>query len=250
MVEITVNNKENVQVENEIAKKLATLNDVEEKILNTALKYFETQGYYQTNVEDVAKEIGIGKGTIYRHFGDKFHLLCYTLAFAVNNQYEELKQTLEIEDSYAALNTYITETLRISKSFVNVRKTSTMEIAHIYMKKLSINNNFIMDIISINRLCSIKILDPIIRKCAAKNNIELDDLFISRCITMFLDTFSSNITISEFFESNCDPELVIANSSKFLKDRMIKEVEMKRFIFRAVGTSEDLIEKYATISNI
>ncbi len=233
-----------VRAENEIAQRLMMLDNVEERILSTALKYFETQGYYKTNVEDIAKEIGIGKGTIYRHFGDKFHLLCYTLGFAMLNTYEELKQTLHIEDPYLALNTYITEGMRMSKSFVNIRKTSTMEITFIYMKELSENTDFIKSVIYMSRICATDILAPIIKKCMVKNNLEIDNLFISQCISMFIDAFSNTLSAAEFLERHygCDQDVI-----QLTNNPEEREVQLKRFLLRSIGTPEDVIVKYTSL---
>lgn len=43
-----------------------------EEILNAAFKIFSAKGYYNTNVADIAAEIGIGHGTFYRYFESKY----------------------------------------------------------------------------------------------------------------------------------------------------------------------------------
>ncbi len=240
MLEATTNNTADT-IDNEIFQKLATLNGVEQSILNTSLKYFETQGYYKTNVEDIAKAIGIGKGTIYRHFGDKFHLLCYTLGFAMYNTYNELKPTLDIEDPFCALNTYITKGFQMSKSFVNIRKTSIMEVSFMYMNELTENTDFIKSIIYMSRLCATDILAPLIKKCAIQNDIEIDELFIGQCISTFVDAFSNLVSASKFLERHYGCEQNVIQITNNPEER---EVEIKRFIFRSIGTPNDIIEKY------
>lgn len=44
------------------------------EILRAAVEVFATEGYQGTDVQDVANKAGVGKGTVYRHFGDKEHL--------------------------------------------------------------------------------------------------------------------------------------------------------------------------------
>ncbi len=241
MLEATLNQTLEINVENEIFQRLTTLSELEENILATTLKYFETQGYYKGNVEDIAKEIGIGKGTIYRHFGNKFHLLCYTLSFAMYKAYNQLKRLIDMEDPYLALSIYLTEGLNISKSFVTTRKTSMMEITHLYMNELSENPDFIKSIIYMSRICSTDILTPIIKKCAAKNNIKIDDLFVSQCISIFMDAFSNIISTADFLEKHygCDQNVI-----QLSNNQEEREAELKRFLFRAIGTPNDVIEKY------
>lgn len=58
-----------------IMDKLGLLTDFEKTILNKARIVFEKKGYYETNIEEIAQSLSIGKGTIYRHFGNKLMLL-------------------------------------------------------------------------------------------------------------------------------------------------------------------------------
>jgi len=47
-------------------------------ILETALKIFARDGFHNANVQVMADEAGVGKGTIYRHFGNKQELFLAT----------------------------------------------------------------------------------------------------------------------------------------------------------------------------
>ncbi len=49
-----------------------------EVILNTALKIFAREGYADTDVQVIADLAGVGKGTVYRHFGNKQELFLAT----------------------------------------------------------------------------------------------------------------------------------------------------------------------------
>lgn len=40
-------------------------------ILNAAIKLFSSNGYEQTSIEELAKEAGVGKGTVYSYFHNK-----------------------------------------------------------------------------------------------------------------------------------------------------------------------------------
>jgi AcrR family transcriptional regulator len=41
------------------------------EILDAAVQHFAAGGYSQTDVQDIADRVGVGKGTVYRHFGNK-----------------------------------------------------------------------------------------------------------------------------------------------------------------------------------
>ncbi len=52
--------------------------DTREKILQAAAKLFVRQGYTATSVNQISKEAGIGKATVYHHFPDK-QAIAYSL---------------------------------------------------------------------------------------------------------------------------------------------------------------------------
>jgi len=68
-------------------------NDVEQRhaaILRAATRAFAQSGYRNTDVQDIADQAGVGKGTVYRHFGTKEELF---LA-AVDKGMSELTDTI------------------------------------------------------------------------------------------------------------------------------------------------------------
>lgn len=50
------------------------------RILRTATELFQRQGYKRTSVDDVARESGVAKGTVYVHFKNKAELLFHAIA--------------------------------------------------------------------------------------------------------------------------------------------------------------------------
>ena len=219
-------------MENLLLKKVSSLTDLEYSILDTSSKYFEKYGYYKSSVESIAKDIGIGKGTIYRHFGNKSNLLYYTLAFSIYQNFNVLKKSSEIENCYEALNYYISEFINISKSFSDIRKSAVIEISYIYTKGSSDDFTFIKYIMDMGRLYAVDILLPIILKCTEKNNIDIDKSVISECINILIDSYCVQISFLKHLKEN--PSNIIDNG----------ELEIKKFIFRAIGISEDILKKY------
>ncbi|KPL15925.1 hypothetical protein AMJ74_00265 [candidate division WOR_3 bacterium SM1_77] len=53
--------------------------DTRLKIIRAGLKVFAKKGYFKTTVDDIAKEVGIGKGTVYLYFKDKPTLYISTI---------------------------------------------------------------------------------------------------------------------------------------------------------------------------
>ena len=49
------------------------------KIIKSGLKVFAKKGYFKTTVDDIAKEVGIAKGTVYLYFKDKPSLYISTI---------------------------------------------------------------------------------------------------------------------------------------------------------------------------
>ena len=52
-------------------RKDASQNERSLEILDAAVGTFAAKGYAQTDVQEIADRVGVGKGTVYRHFGNK-----------------------------------------------------------------------------------------------------------------------------------------------------------------------------------
>lgn len=53
-----------------------------QEILDAAVQAFASQGFAQTDVQVIADQVGVGKGTVYRHFGNKEALFLATVKHA------------------------------------------------------------------------------------------------------------------------------------------------------------------------
>jgi AcrR family transcriptional regulator len=58
------------------------VSDREREILCAAIRHFAAEGFAQTDVQQIADGVGVGKGTIYRHFGNKEGLFLAAARFA------------------------------------------------------------------------------------------------------------------------------------------------------------------------
>lgn len=54
----------------------------EREILSAAIRLFAKNGFAQTDVQEIADAAGIGKGTVYRHFGNKESLFLAAARYA------------------------------------------------------------------------------------------------------------------------------------------------------------------------
>ncbi|MDF1666305.1 MAG: TetR/AcrR family transcriptional regulator [Planctomycetota bacterium] len=75
----------------------------EQAILQTASLFFARDGYRNTDVQAIADEVGVGKGTIYRYFGNKEALFRATANAAMEHLVSELRPILTREGDPIAL---------------------------------------------------------------------------------------------------------------------------------------------------
>jgi AcrR family transcriptional regulator len=66
-----------------------------QQILETALKVFGKEGYADTDVQVVADLAKVGKGTIYRHFGNKRELFLATARYSVERLGQFIRQQVD-----------------------------------------------------------------------------------------------------------------------------------------------------------
>jgi AcrR family transcriptional regulator len=53
------------------------------QIVETAIRLFSKRGYFQTTTEDIANEIQVSKGLVYRYFKDKNELLFFCMQYVI-----------------------------------------------------------------------------------------------------------------------------------------------------------------------
>ncbi len=70
-----------------------------ERILESALRLFSERGIRETTIKDIAKEVGITEGAIYRHFVSKDQIVSTLFSTYSKNLYEELMSVVEEKTS-------------------------------------------------------------------------------------------------------------------------------------------------------
>lgn len=72
--------------------------DVDDRILDAAMTEFAEHGFHDTAVSAIADEAGVGKGTIYRHFGKKHRLFGALIQEATDQLADLIEQVYEQTD--------------------------------------------------------------------------------------------------------------------------------------------------------
>jgi AcrR family transcriptional regulator len=67
-------------------------NQIEKKIIQAAQAEFAKNGFHRTVVSDIANRAGVGKGTVYRRFGNKEALFNSLTTWAVRQLEEQIEQ--------------------------------------------------------------------------------------------------------------------------------------------------------------
>jgi len=87
------------------------------EILDAAVLTFAANGYNQTDVQEIADRIGVGKGTVYRHFGNKEALFLAAVAHARDKLIAAVDASKELEtDPLLEMRACITGILRFFDS--------------------------------------------------------------------------------------------------------------------------------------
>lgn len=88
------------------------------QILDAAYKVFSTKGYRDTTIADVALELGIGHGTFYRYFTNKYDIFQQVLKTAL----VRVSQAIASEDAKAAdtLDEYRAQVERIGRKMLTL----------------------------------------------------------------------------------------------------------------------------------
>jgi AcrR family transcriptional regulator len=84
-------------------------------ILNTALTLFAENGYHATPISLIAKKSGVSQGLMYNFFKSKKHLLRAMILEGGTDIAESMKSYLTASDPKTAIQSHVTETIRIIK---------------------------------------------------------------------------------------------------------------------------------------
>ncbi len=104
----------NVMIKDTLISKytIDKLTEQELNILSIAKEEFQKIGYHAVNIDVIANKAGIGKGTVYRHFGSKSDLFYYTLVHSLKEDTSKMDLFLsEIKNPYEAFSILLDKTI-------------------------------------------------------------------------------------------------------------------------------------------
>jgi len=83
-----------------------------DQIVDTAIRHFAEQGYQGAKVEDMAKELGIAKGSVFQHFGSKAGLFfeAYKKAIESLPAWLDAPKTVRNKGFFATLDYWLQRT--------------------------------------------------------------------------------------------------------------------------------------------
>jgi len=117
--------------------------DTRTRIIKAATKLFAEQGYQQTTIAEIAREVGLAEGSIYEHFRGKEDLLLTIPDVWVTNAIEELKlQLFGIEGAINKLRKFLWWYLNYIE-----REPMTAKVVFLFLKT---NPNFIQTDVYLN----------------------------------------------------------------------------------------------------
>ena len=79
----------------------------EKNILEAARQVFGDHGFYQTKIQDIADEAGIGKGTVYEYFESKQDLFCRMVRHSLSLYTQRVRAGMSGGDCLSRLRGYI-----------------------------------------------------------------------------------------------------------------------------------------------
>jgi AcrR family transcriptional regulator len=216
-------------------KKIKSLSPLEVRIIEESIREFREQGYFPASVDMIAERAGIGKATIYRHFGKKITLFFSTVVYIMYNWEKEYEKIGSIEDFDTALKEYVLAGLRFNEKHGDFIKAMVSEerlliIKNEIMKNVDIKVMYAYMIDSRQRL--IDILTKILEKGKSQNKISPD-------IRADLSAELIFMTLNQFFHTSgtlSDMKKAIGREPGFSMEEGL--TELKKLILRGLGVEK------------
>lgn len=109
----------------------------EAEILSVARRMFAQQGFRETNLNDVAKEVGIARGTIYLHFATKEDLLQAIVQNGEAHLLATMKDAIAGQDEpLSQLQAVLVEYLKIHKDYEDLIRILSPELKGLVTSRL------------------------------------------------------------------------------------------------------------------
>ncbi len=211
-----------------VTEKIISKTKFERDILQTARKAFETNGFYKTNIEDIARTLDIGKGTIYRHFGNKLMLFLSVVLFLLEESKIPLEKLNSIGTFENKMDYFISQTVKMTETSGNFIRVFLEE--HLFLiketyKDKEIQKHFQYFIEA--RKYFIMTLKDIVKQGMNEGKIprDMDPLFSAELAIMTIMSYHK--MINPLNKPGGKKHEIIMDENK--------EPELKKFVLRALG---------------
>jgi AcrR family transcriptional regulator len=124
--------------------------ELREEIVEAAFDEFSERGYHETGVADIARRVGIGHGTFYRHFENKRDILDHVIDQAIGRALGALTEE-NAPDATADLDEYRAQVVRIADTLYGLFADDLRAVRMIFLQMGGIDAELekrLMDLIS------------------------------------------------------------------------------------------------------
>lgn len=163
---------------------MASREEKQTDIIKAATRVFSEHGFDGAKMESIAKEAGIGKGTIYEYFESKERLFEEILKFSIEEFRHGLKESMEQGDT-------IEEKLRNCSRYNTEFLNSHMDIVQIVMQVNTLSKEIRVQLFA-EHMAILKHYTEMVREAKLKGEFrgDLDEELATYCIVGSLDLFS------------------------------------------------------------
>ena len=159
----------------------------EQKMLDTAFNLFTKKGFKETSIQDIVDNAGVGKGTFYLYFRDKYD---------IQDRLIERKSQKLFSDALKALKKNYIENFEDQLIFIINHVIDSLKKNHILLKFISKNLSFGVYNQAINKITDLKdshedSLYNLFMDGVKKNNINLENPEAS--LFMIIELASSTV---------------------------------------------------------
>ena len=197
-------------------RKKGKKNQKRKKILDKAWELFRKNGYEETKVEDITRELGVSKGSFYTYFKTKDEVL-YEILERIKKENEERINKINVnQEPSKILEDYV-----ISKMNYIVKLLNNMKISSI---NRNLSNSKLKNFFEELRKVSIEFIKKnIVEKLNKINGNKYNLEIISEFVYLAIEEFLYNEFVLKNFKNLESSDLInIENTDKF--ENSLKEV--------------------------
>ena len=181
-------------------------------IIKAAIRVFSEHGFDGAKMEYIAKEAGIGKGTVYEYFESKERLFEEILIFSVEEFSLGLKESMDLGKT---IEEKLLNCSRFNTAFLN----NHMDIVHIAMQIKTLSKEIRVHHMAVHAVI-LEHYKEMVKVAKAKGELrpDLDEELATYCIVGTLDQFSKQrVFIDHHSLAEIDHQSVVDVMLKGLK---------------------------------